>query len=394
MIPASVFNNLSLGISMTADHRAPFLPQRPGVGPGNVGSPAFHPPAPEVGARLEEQIREAATFINQMFPETRACSDVAGDAELRRERAVDGARKHRPRHRKIYQVSRKNDDTPDKLPSWDTTHGDPVFRIGADGQPRQVGWRTADGTLKKLGLETGEPKGAGNQIGQPRRGGGRLYETIKWELDHPPPRQSVGSKDSIFLVHPNVAKALGGEIGDPSIQSRIIDAIQKKGIEPVATDFETFAPNVPLSWDFRFDFNGHAPTGAQDLARRDGRRFRDDLALYIYENNRNPHNRPMVIDSATTYILVSDVPHGVIGQAAPGRAYMMIAFNHLDDGVLKHEFGHKYELMHDDDDGVMYPFVRKHQNTNYTNQNKADMVGPLSRALGYDPETGNAPPNG
>lgn len=73
---------------------------------------------------------------------------------------------------------------------------------------------------------------------------------------------------------------------------------------------------------------------------------------------------------------------------------MMIAFNHLDDGVLKHEFGHKYELMHDDDDGVMYPFVRKHQNTNYTDQNKADMVGPLSRALGYDPETGNAPPNG
>lgn len=407
---------------MTANHQSPLWPfslERP-HGWGSMSSPAFHRPDPQAAARLEEEIQEATKFVNDMFPETRSRPDGAGDAEPRRERAADGSRKHGHRHPKVYQVSRKDHRAPDRLPAWDATHGEPVFRIGPDGQPQQVGWRAADGTVKKLGPETGEPKGSGrndsngavrpqdnpnsqpvspkgadNVTSQAARHGGRLYEKIKWQLDHPPPRQFIGPKDSIFLVHPNVARALGGKISDPSIQSRIIDAIQKKGIEPVATDFETFAPNVPLSWDFRFDFNGHAPTGSQDLARRDARLFRDDLASYIYEHNSNPDSRPMVIDSATTYILVSDIAHGVIGQAAPGKAYMIVSFDHLDDGVLKHEFGHKFGLMHDDEDdsdggGVMHPSVRRHQNTNYTDKNKNDMAGPLSRALGYDPKTGNA----
>ncbi|MBB4019437.1 hypothetical protein GGR16_004488 [Chelatococcus caeni] len=418
MLSTSLFG-APASASTTIAHQPPFPLKKPGA---NLFSPAYDPHDPKAAARIAKEIRQANKFMHEMFPEMRSDPDVAGDAAPRRERAADGAPSHRGHHRKKYHVSRKADDAPGSLPSRDAGLGDPIFRIDANGKPRQVGWRAPDGTVTKTGPELDGPKGAGHndsagavqpqgkpdgrpvsrtaadgRISQAGWRDLRQAEAIKRQLDHPEPRQFIGPKDSIFLVHPNVAKAFGGQIGDPSIQSKIIDAIQKKGIESVANDFGTFAPNVPMSWDFKFDFNGRAPTGVKEFARADMRLFRDELAWYIHRNNENASKRPLVIDSATTYILVSDVEHGVIGQAIPGAAYMIISFNHLDDGVLKHEFGHKFDLMHDDEHdgdgaGVMYPSVRRHQNTNYTDKNKDDMVGPLTRAIGYDPKTGNALP--
>jgi len=417
---ASALSNASSSLQ-----QMPYQPARWQVQQGSWKEPTLGSPDPETAAAMETAIEEATARMQAMFPDLWEAGDGSADnaqpetnndIEPRQERAAHLSSGHHKHHsHKIFRVTAKPHKASGGTPVQGRADGDPVFRIGPDGEPVQVGWRKPDGTVETFSQKPQKPQGnkpetsAGNvqsparahsirkadngTFHQSRWRGLSLLEKTEQQLENPEPRPSAGPLHNILLVAPNVAKALGGDINDPRLQSKIIDIIQKKGIEPFAKDFGSFAQNVPLKWDFRFDYGLRTPSGLREAAHQDMMRFRNDLARYIIDNNNDPGKEPLVIDSGTTYILVSDIPEGAIGQASPGAAYMYISFNYLENGVLAHEMGHRYGLEHDENrGGVMYPQVSGLKNPQFTEKNKQDMLSPLALALGYDPKTGEQLP--
>jgi len=412
--------------SSSVQQMMPYQPAPSQVRQAHWKAPAFHSPDAEATAAMETAIEKAAQHMKRIFPELwhagigatdNATPKTPDNIVSRQERdayILPGHHKHH--HRKIYRVTPKPHGASGSASLHGTAHGDPVFRIGLDGEPVQVGWRKPDGMVEMFGQkqhkpERNKPGSSAGEVQSPARAhpifrkadNGAFHrsgwrdlspvEKAQQQLDNPQPRTFAGPLHNILLVAPGVAEALGGDINDPRLQSRIIDIIQKKGIEPFATDFGSFAQNAPLKWDFRFDYGSHTPSGLHEEARRDMMTFRNDLARYIVNNNNDPGKEPLVIDSGTTYILVSDIPEGAIGQASPGAAYMYVSFNYLENGVIAHEMGHRYGLEHDEErGGVMYSQVSGHKGLRYTEKNKQDMVSPLAQALGYDPQTGEQLP--